>query len=168
MGSAPKIQVRKSGAAPLPPLRLWSALLPLTRHYYEGTIYDDSIYRSKSALARGSRGRENYSEHDPYSWPGNFDPSRILEGWSLAGKPVAPAATPVGRNPEREPPAKQAPQVEGATGSSRLRSGEPSSCRDEYRYRAICSLRAGPNVHPRGQEKETILPLPLRAHVDRC
>jgi DNA-binding response OmpR family regulator len=38
-----------------------------------------------------------------------------IEKWSPTGKPVAPFNTPVGRNPEREPPAKAGARVEGPT-----------------------------------------------------
>ena len=34
--------------------------------------------------------------------------------WSPMGKPVAPSSTPVGRNPEQEPPAKAGARVEGS------------------------------------------------------
>jgi rubrerythrin len=34
--------------------------------------------------------------------------------WSSTGKPVAPSITPVGRNPEQEPPAKSGARVEGS------------------------------------------------------
>ena len=34
--------------------------------------------------------------------------------WSPTGKPVAPSSTPVGRNPEREPPAIAGARVEGS------------------------------------------------------
>ena len=35
--------------------------------------------------------------------------------WSPTGKPVAPSNTPVGRNPEQEPPAKAGARVEGSS-----------------------------------------------------
>jgi len=34
--------------------------------------------------------------------------------WSPTGKTVAPSSTPVGRNPEQEPPAKAGAPVEGS------------------------------------------------------
>jgi len=37
-------------------------------------------------------------------------PTDVL--WSPTGKPVAPSGTPVGRNPEQEPPAKAEARVE--------------------------------------------------------
>ena len=39
---------------------------------------------------------------------------RGLQVWSPTGKPVAPSRTPVGRNPEQEPPAKAGARVEGS------------------------------------------------------
>ena len=41
--------------------------------------------------------------------------------WSPMGKPVAPFGTPVGRNPEQEPPAKAGARVEGWSAGYLLR-----------------------------------------------
>jgi hypothetical protein len=41
--------------------------------------------------------------------------------WIPTGKPVAPSGTPVGRNPEQEPPAKAGARVEGSLSIDRER-----------------------------------------------
>jgi hypothetical protein len=46
--------------------------------------------------------------------PGDSGNSIPQRRWSLTGKPVAPSITPVGRNPEQEPPAKAGARVEGS------------------------------------------------------
>ena len=46
--------------------------------------------------------------------------------WSPTGKPVAPSTKPVGRNPEREPPAKAGARVEGSDGEPEPRPGTRS------------------------------------------
>jgi len=40
--------------------------------------------------------------------------------WSPTGKPVAPSGTPVGRNPEQEPPAKAGARVDGSAGGRQI------------------------------------------------
>jgi len=44
-------------------------------------------------------------------------PASAAGPWSPTGKPVAPSNTPVGRNPEQEPPAKAGARVEGSSAS---------------------------------------------------
>jgi hypothetical protein len=43
------------------------------------------------------------------------DAPRENRAWSPTGKPVAPSSTPVGWNPEQEPPAKAGARVEGSS-----------------------------------------------------
>ena len=47
--------------------------------------------------------------------------SKARSKWSPTGKPVAPSSTPVGRNPEQEPPAKAGARVEGSSAGKRFK-----------------------------------------------
>ena len=49
--------------------------------------------------------------------------------WSPTGKPVAPSTTPVGRNPEQDPPAKAGDRVEGSDAELNLRLLEKCAAR---------------------------------------
>jgi len=80
--------------------------------------------------------------------------------WSPTGKPVAPSTKPVGRNPEREPPARAGARVEGSDGEPEPRPGTRSRgllCLDVLALKTAADARGFVESHTDDYQPFTLL-----------